>query len=127
MVAVSEDDRFILTGTGDFDFRGRNLQSVYLWDARTLRLIDQCGGQAWTNADRVSDEEFEHLLRSNAVRIRPPQAQAWAAERLGESVTAVMRASVIQEKHDPGTPYTCSPSSPPTRKRPTPGILRNQS
>ena len=118
MVAVSEDDRFILTGTGDFNFRGRNLQSVYLWDARTLRLIDQRGGQAWTNADRVSDEEIEHLLRSNGVRIRPPQTQAWAAERLGESVTAVMRASVSQEKHVPGTPHTWLPIVPTNAETP---------
>ena len=118
MVAVSDDDRFILTGTGDYNFRGRHIQSVFLWDSRTLRLVDQCGGRALTNADAVGQMEIEDMLSANGVRNAPRMAARWSADRIGESATAVVEAKGSREEPTLEAPITWLPLVPTNAETP---------
>ena len=115
-LAVSEDDRFIVTGTGDFNFIGRHIQTVYLWDSRSLRLVDQCGGRAMSNADEVSETEIRSLLAEHRVSLRQAPPVLWRAERERECATRVSRWSDPRDRHAPA--MTWLPTIPALAERP---------
>jgi len=92
LATFSEDDRFIVTGTGDFNFGGRVIQDVYVWDTRTLRLVDKVScPKVRSNASEVREDQVMALFARHGVRLPQKHKTLWRASRLNEFATALSR------------------------------------